>query len=109
MLTLRLLHLVVDNLQVLIELLDATLKIKCFLENLLSVRSRFVHVWVAHHLIEEPVVFLTERVLVLAHMLWKYRIKFILNRAKLAQKCTLLQLDIVQLLHVPLVRLLNLT
>ena len=77
------------------------------MENLLAVRRLIVHVRIANHLHEEPVVL--GALGLLAHLLGQYRIKLVLNRAELTQKCTLLQLDVIQLLHVALVSLLNLT
>ena len=77
------------------------------MENLLAVRRLIVHVRIANHLLEEPVVL--GALGLLAHLLGQYRIKLVLDRTKLTQKCTLLQLDVIQLLHVALVSLLNLT
>ena len=103
----RLLHLVIDDLQVLIELFDTSFEIKRLLEDLLTIWRRIIHVRVAHHLLEEPIVLLVLLVM-LAHLLRQYRVELIFNRAQFAQECALLQLNIVQLLQVSLVCLFDL-
>lgn len=109
MLALRLPHLVVDNVQVLVQIPNIRLQVKRFLEYLLTVWRCVVHVRIAHHLSEKPIVLsFGELVCRSAHLLWEYRIKFIFNGGKLVQKCALLQFDVVQLLHVPFVRILYL-
>ena len=60
-------------------------------------------------MLEEPVVLVTIELHVLTHLLREYSVKFVLNRAQFGQQGALLQLDIVKLLHVLLVRILDLT
>ena len=96
MLALRLPHLVVDNAQVLVQVFNVCLQVERLREHLLTIRRLIVHVRIAHHLPEEPVIFsVGERVCSLAHLLRKNSVKLVFNCAKLAQKCALLQFDVV--------------
>ena len=55
MLLIGLLHLFVNNLQAIFELINASLYVKCFLEDLLTRGCSFVHLRVVQHFSEELV------------------------------------------------------
>lgn len=96
MLALRLPHLVVDNDQVLVQIFDVCFQVERLCKHLLTIRRLIIHVRIAHHLPEEPVIFsIGELVCSLPHLLRKNSVKLIFNCAKLAQKCALLKLDVV--------------
>ena len=96
MLALRLPHLVVDNAQVLVQIFDVCLHLERLREHLLTIWRLIVHVRIAHHLSEEPVIFsVDELVSSLAHLLRKNSIKLVFDCAKLVQKCALLKFNVV--------------